>query len=94
LDDLVAPFGRASGQQACTVVCMGIGLELSKLALVCDQLLAETSARVTADHPSQYLWRDRRLRNVISAATIQSASVQQPQIVHRPRGSRTAPDMP
>jgi hypothetical protein len=53
LDDLLAPFCRASGQQARIVVGIGIGLELSKLALVCDQLIAETSARATADHCSQ-----------------------------------------
>jgi hypothetical protein len=52
LNDLVAPFGRASGQQACTVVFIGIGPEISKLALVEDQLLAETSARASADHRS------------------------------------------
>jgi hypothetical protein len=46
VNDLVATFGRASGQQACTVGGIGIGPELSKLALAGDQLLAETAQGV------------------------------------------------
>jgi hypothetical protein len=40
LDDLRAQFWRASGQQACAVVCIRIRPELSKFPLVGDQLSA------------------------------------------------------